>query len=551
MCGDIHLRSGIERTQTAKCRVDEEPRGSNGIAISGEHTASGNAMLLINPHTSFYFRGEVHVVSEEGLNAYGAVTWGQFFVYQGFNQSNGWMHTSTRVDFIDQFVEDVFEQDGQLFYRYGDEQRLVEESEVTLRYRDGEGFSERTFPMYHTHHGPITHQHEDRWVATKINWDPVNALRQSFVRTKTRSHEEFREMMNIRTNSSNNTVYADADGNIAYYHGNFVPRRDPTFDFSKPVDGSNPATDWQGLHEVDEIITLLNPPTGWLQNANSTPFTAAGEHSPKPEDYPRSLAPDQENCRGIHAVRLLPEVSALTLDGLIELAYSPALPAFEVLIPGLVTAYDRSGSQQQAELSEAIDALRSWNYEVSVDSVAMTLAHFYGQFTNREGKAPSGLPGVERFRYFGSQSPDQERLELFQKAVDKIRADFGRWDIPWGEVHRFQRLDGAIESRFDDSLPSLPVGMASGRWGALASYGARAFDTKRLYGTSGNSFVAVVEFGPAVRAKSLLAGGQSGDPNSPHFDDQAQRYVDRQFKEVAYSREDVERRAVRSYRPGD
>jgi len=209
-----------------------EPAGSNGFAISGDLTRSGDAMLLINPHTSFYFRGEVHVVSEEGLNAYGAVTWGQFFVYQGFSEKNGWMHTSTYVDFIDEFRQEIFEINDTLYYRYGDEARPVEVSEVTLQYASDDGLKSRTFPMYHTHHGPVTHMEGDQWVVTKINWDPVNALKQSFLRTKTNGHDEFNQMMDIRTNSSNNTVYADQQGNIAYYHGNFIPKRDPQFDYS-------------------------------------------------------------------------------------------------------------------------------------------------------------------------------------------------------------------------------------------------------------------------------------------------------------------------------
>jgi len=237
------LPADIPQSNAREERQLEEPKGSNGFAISGEHTESGDAVLLINPHTSFFFRGEIHVVSEEGLNAYGAVTWGQFFVYQGFNEDTGWMHTSTHVDFMDEFVEDVFEEDGQLFYRYGDESRLVEVSEVTLKFKDSDGMSVRTFPVYHTHHGPVTHLVDGKWTVTKLNWDPVGALQQSFIRTKLDGHDAFREMMNMRTNSSNNTVYADSAGNIAYYHGNFVPRRDPRFDYSKPVDGSDPATD--------------------------------------------------------------------------------------------------------------------------------------------------------------------------------------------------------------------------------------------------------------------------------------------------------------------
>ena len=529
-----------------------EPRGSNGFAIAGARTASGNAMLLINPHTSFYFRGEVHVVSEEGLNAYGAVTWGQFFVYQGFNENTGWMHTSTRLDFMDEFIEQVEERDGNLMYRYGDAWRPVEVSEVTLNYKDGEKLSQRTFPMYHTHHGPVTHTIEGQWVTTKINWDPVNALQQSFIRTKQTGHKGFREMMDIRTNSSNNTVYADSEGNIAYYHGNFVPRRNPIYDFSRPVDGSNPDTDWQGVHTVDEIVTILNPENGWIQNCNSTPFTAAGAFSPVRENYPVYMAPDAENFRGIHAVRMLTDVKDLTLDKLIDLAYDPYLPGFENLIKGLLSAFDnnKQALSGNESLTAAIETLRDWNYTVSTDSIAMTLAHHYGIQYGQTGANPK-FDGAKLIDYFGTQSPEKERLKVFQTTLANLEQDFGSWQIPWGSVNRFQRLTGDIEQPHDDTAPSQAVGFASGRWGALASFGAKRYPgTKKIYGYAGNSFVAVVEFGDKVKAKSLLAGGQSGDPTSPHFNDQVKRYLDVDFKTVAYYDEDVEKRAKETYVPG-
>ena len=530
---------------------DNVQNASNGIAIAGELTESGNTLLLINPHTSFYFRGEIHVVSEEGLNAYGATTWGQFFVYQGFNENTGWMHTSTHVDFMDEFVEDVAEVDGALVYRYGDEQRSVQAYDVTLRYRDGNTFGERSFTLYRTHHGPVTHQLDGKWVSTRINWDPVNALEQSYTRTKQANYGEFREMMNIRSNSSNNTVFADSEGNIAYFHGNFVPRRDPRFDFSKPVDGSDPATDWQGLHEVDEIVTVVNPPNGWIQNTNSTPFTAAGAHSPRREDYPVYMAPDAENFRGIHAVRLLSDVDVLTLDGLIELAHDPHLPGFEQLLPGLFEAWDAADDQDPA-LAEPIAMLREWDLRTGLDSVAMTLAHFYGLTYNEQGTAPEGLSQTDRVNFYGSESTLDERLAVFARTVATLETDFGRWDVPWGEVNRFQRLSGDIDLRFDDEQPSVPIGMSNSDWGALADFGAKRREgTKKLYGINGNSFAAVVEFGDRVRAKSILVGGQNNDPASGHFVDQVPLYADMDWKEVAYYREDVEARATERYRPGE
>ncbi|WP_299527968.1 acylase [uncultured Lutibacter sp.] len=529
---------------------DSEPRGSNGFAISGKLTKSGNAMLLINPHTSFFFRGEVHVVSEEGLNAYGAVTWGQFFVYQGFNEKTGWMHTSTDMDFMDDYVETISKTDKGFSYTYGNEQRPVESFEVSLKYLNEGELKDKKFTTYKTHHGPITQSINGKWVATAMMWDPVNALIQSFTRTKLSNHNEFKEMMSMRTNSSNNTVYADADGTIAYYHGDFIPKRDETFDFSKPVDGSNPATDWQGLHTVDEMITLTNPENGWIQNCNSTPFTSAGINSPKVEDYPRYMSRNEENFRGIHAVRLLEKSKDLTIDQLIELAYDPYLPAFEVLIPGLIEAYDKT-SQSDKSLKEAIDVLREWNFATNKESIAMSMAHFYILQYLKNGVKPEGLSDLELIQYFGTLSPLSERLTIFKQTIDKLTADFGTWNTPWGEINRYQRINGAIQQPFNDSLPSIPIDMASSKWGALASYGARSYNTKRIYGTSGNSFVAVVEFGDTVKAKTMLAGGQSGDPTSPNFADQSQRYADVKFKDVAYYRKDVEKRAKSSYHPGE
>ena len=553
-------------TAVVGMRTDKftEPLGSNGFAIAPEHTESGNALLLINPHTSFFFRGEVHVVSEEGLDAYGAVTWGQFFVYQGFNEHTGWMHTSTRADFLDEFVQTIENQGGVLRYSYGDEWRDVDVGEIALRYRATDGaLRERTFPSYRTHQGPITQVQDDaRWVTSRINWQPAKALAQSYLRMKQSGYAGFLQMMDMRTNSSNNTVYADSDGNIGYFHGNFMPRRSAEFDYSKPVDGSNPATDWQGLHAVSELVTLLNPTTGWLQNCNSTPFTAAGDESPSREDYPIYMAPDAENHRGVHAVQLLSALSSdareedeakLSLDALIELAYDPYLPGFEKLLEGLLSAWDDATPEVRnaSNIGAALETLRQWDLRTHADSVAMSLAHFYGLNMLETVQAPEELSRMARIDWLGTDSAPSERLDVFASTLLELEKKFGGWEVPWGDINRYQRLDGHIEQRFDDSAASTRIGLASGNWGALASFGApRRDDVNKLYGRYGNSFVAAVEFGERIRAKTLLAGGQSGDPRSAHFADQVQRYANADFKEVAYYRQDVVSRARSRYQPG-
>jgi len=529
---------------------DDEPRGSNGFAIAGSRTKSGNAMLLINPHTSFFFRGEVHVVSDEGLNAYGAVTWGQFFVYQGFNDKTGWMHTSTGTDIIDEFEETVTNSNNGLTYKYGNESRSIDSTEVQLKYKTDNGFLDRKFMTYRTHHGPITHKNGDKWVATALMWSPIKALEQSFTRTKNSNFKEFNKMMDIRTNSSNNTVYADADGNIAYYHGNFIPKRNDKFDYTKPVDGSNPESDWNGLHALEDNIFVKNPDNGWIQNCNSTPFTSAGKNSPRKENYPVYMSSFPENYRGIHAIQLLEKSKDLTLDKLITLAYDTYLPGAEKLITGLIKAYDDS-SKENNEINEAMHILKKWDFRVSKTSKAMTLTKFYFNTYLRSGKIPKGLHYMKRFQYMNSEASFKERLEVFAQSLKNLENDFGSQEIEWGEFNRYQRINSDIHQAFNDDLSSIPVGMASGFWGALASFGTRhGENTKRQYGVSGNSFVAVVEFGNKVKAKTMLAGGQSGNPESPHFDDQAQRYADGQFKTVAYYREDVLKRAASTYHPG-
>ncbi len=532
----------------------EEPKGSNGFAIAPSNTENGNTLFLINPHTSFYFRAEVHMVSEEGLNAYGAVTWGQFFVYQGFNERTGWMHTSSRADAIDEYLETIIEKDGRYYYRYGGEERPLTAIQITLPYKTAAGIAAKEATVYHSHHGPIIRDQDGKWVSIKLMQEPVKALMQSWGRTKATDYRSFRETMELKTNSSNNTVYADADGTIAYFHGNFIPRRDPQFDWNSPLDGSNPATEWQGLHDLDEIITLRNPPNGWIQNTNNWPFTAAGPYSPRPENYPAYMANNPENYRGIHAVRVLEGRTDFTLESLRKAAYDSYLTAFDDLLPPLLAAYDSldENDPRRADLIEPVEMLRAWDRRFGIESVPTAVAIFWGQDLMSTVRDAAREQGVSVYDYMIKDVTADGHLAALSRAVEKLAADFGDWRTPWGEINRFQRLTGDIVQPFDDSRPSIPVGFTSAVWGSLAAYGQRTFNnTKRIYGTRGNSFVAAVEFGDRLRAKAITAGGQSGDPASPHFNDQAELYSAGQLRDVWFYREDVEANAERTYRPGE
>ncbi len=532
----------------------EEPTGSNGIAIAPKLTANGHALLLINPHTSFFFRSELQMSSDEGLDAYGAVTWGQFFIYQGFNKHVGWMHTSTGADVVDEFAEAIVQKDGKPFYRYGKELRAVTSREIVVPYRAVDGTrAARTFTVYATHHGPVVRTEGDRWIAIALMNKPLEALQQSWLRTKANDYAAYMKVAELKANSSNNTIYADDKGNIAYLHPQFIPKRDDRFDYTKPVDGSDPATDWQGLLPLDKAPRLFNPPTGWIFNTNDWPYSAAGPDSPKQADFPRYMDAVGENPRGLHATRVLAGRRDFTLASLIDAAFDSYLPAFARQLPILIADYDAlpAGDPLKQKLAGPIGLLRTWDYRWGIASIPTSLAVFWGDILWDKASKLDSEEGLSVYDRMAEKAGPQVRLNALVEATDRLEHDFGSWGVPWGEVNRFQRVDGAIVQPFDDAKPSIPVPFTSSRWGSLASFGAhRWLGTKRYYGTSGNSFVAVVEFGDKVHARAITAGGESGHPDSPHFNDEAERYTTGNLRTVYFWPEERQGHIERTYHPG-
>lgn len=533
--------------------------GSNGFAFAPSKTASGNAILYINPHTTFYFRPEVQVSSEEGLNAYGAVTWGQFFIYQGFNENCGWMHTSSNVDVADMYAEKIVLKKNKVFYEYDKKLIPIIEKEITIKYLENGKLVPKTFKTYFTNNGPIMAKRDGKWISLKSNNRSMNSLIQSWVRTKSTDFNDYKKAMDLKANTSNNTVYADSKGNIAYWHGNFIPVRDKKLNWSKVVDGSISATQWKGLHDVNETVHLYNPTNGWLQNCNSTPYTAAGANSPKKEDYPAYMAPDGENFRGINAVRIFSQDKKYTLDEVIRDGYDSKLSIFEILIPALTEVFEKNIKPTDAayiELAEPISILKNWDYYAKENSIATTLAVEWAYKLDpiiqkayvNEGETDQ----VENTKKFAKNATAEQLVPQLEAVVKDLKAKWGTWQITWGEINRFQRSNGDINLKYDDSKPSLPIAYGPGSWGSLPSFKSSYQNgSKKRYGYNGNSFVCVVEFGSKIKAKSLLAGGNSGDINSKHFFDQGQMYQNGQFKDVLFYKDDVEKNAERTYHPGE
>lgn len=538
-----------DATRAVDDAVEREPSGSNGMAVSPKNTTNGRALLLINPHTSFFFREELQMTSDEGLDAYGAATWGQFFIYQGFNRTAGWMHTTSAADRSDEFLETVSERNGTFFYKVGSEERPLTPRAITVPYKTANGMAEKKFTVYYTHFGPIVRSAGGKWVAIRIMQEPLKALTQSYTRTKARNLAEFRTTMDLLTNSSNNTLFADADGNIAYLHANFIPRRDPKFDWKQPVDGSDPASEWKGLLSFDEAPNVLNPASGWVYNSNDWPWAAAGPSSPRQSAFPAYVDNGSESHRGRHAVMVMQDKKDFTIQGLRDAAYDSYLPGFEKSVPALVKAWDDAPASHllKAKLAEQVAVLRTWDMRWGAASVPTSLAIFYGTEANR-------LAGAGRGRRGGAaaEPTGEQMLQALEAACAKLAADFGTWKTPWGDINRFQRLNAKIESEFDDAAPSSAVGFPSATWGSLASFGARQYpNTRKWYGTSGNSFVAVVEFGKdSVRARAVTAGGLNSVVGSKHFNDQAGRYATGDLREVYFYANQLKGHTERVYRPG-
>ncbi len=533
--------------------MDEREIGSNGFAVAPSKSQSGHAMLYINPHVPFYFRSEVQMTSDEGLDVYGAVTWGQFFVYQGFNQHCGWMHTSSYADVGDLYAEKVTKKDGQWYYEYNGGLKPVVARKLVLKIKKGDKTEQRIITGYYTHHGPVLGARNGKWLALKANNRSYNALLESWLITKANNFEEYKKAMDLLSNATNNTVYADDKGNIAFWYGNFMPKRDPKLDWTLPVDGTTPATEWQGLHPLNEIVHVYNPASGWIQNCNSTPYTSSGASSPYKTRYPAYMAPDGQNYRAITAMRLLDTAKSISMDQLVAKGYNHYLAAFDDLLPPLFKAYDSAPDSVKQQLAKPIQLLQQWDRQSAINSTATTLAVEWGSLVMRTmppaKTTEESIYQTERTKVFMQNVSSKQLLDSLGSALKHLQKQYGNWETPWGDINRYQRPADGIT--YNDGAPSIPVAQVSSAFGQLPSFVSRPFNTVKRYGYSGNSFIAVVEFAPHIKAKTIETGGQSFDPASKHFTDQAGMYIEGHFKDVLFYREDVLKHAEKTYHPGN
>jgi acyl-homoserine-lactone acylase len=516
--------------------VTPSATGSNGWVVNPSRTAAGHALLFINPHLSFFGPGQVyegHVHSEEGWNFTGYSRFGFPLPYVGHNEAVGWVSTDNQADLSDLYFETFDDPLRPLAYRYGSGYRTAVEWKDTIRVKTPSGFDNVPLTLRKTHHGPIVGNRGGRPLALRMaKLDGDGWLREWYAMTLARNLAEFKTAMRPLNMLFGNAMYADRDGNTFYIYNGAVPRRDASFDWTTPVDGSDPRTEWQGFHGFDELPQLTNPPTGWMQNCNGTPFLLTDHGNPERGRYPKYMVQEPDTRRAMASRRILAATPKWTFEAWEKAAFDTYVAWSDSTLPALFAAFDALDATDpvRARLGPPVAELRRWDRRASTTSVATTL---FVTWLERLDDSPS------------------DPLAALGSGLDGLTRALGRWDTPWGEINRLQRWvdPGAAAS---DSQPSLEVPGVSGDAGAVFTFHAPPSPaTRRRYGVAGGSYVSVVEFGPVVRALSVHTFGASGDPRSPHYFDQAALYAQGRFKPAWFTLEEIKANLERSYTPGE
>jgi acyl-homoserine-lactone acylase len=537
--GDGHLALGRD----ADPRGLAENEGSNGWVIGASMSATGHPLLFINPHLPYFGPGQVyegHLHSDEGWNFTGYARIGFPFPYVGHNESLGWVSTDNAADMVDVYAERFDDPARPRAYRYGGSYRIATEQLDTIGVRVGDQVERRAFRSLRTHHGPVVAERNGELLALRMSRaeDP-GWLAEWYAMTRARSVPALRRAMTPLRMLFGNVMAADSRGTPWYMYNGAVPRRDPRFDWSRALDGSDPATEWRGFHSIDELPQLLNPASGWMQNCNTSPFLLTSRGNPDPSRFPRYMVQEGDNPRGVRSRQILGAAAdsgaKLTFEEWSRLAFDTRVVMADSLLPALVRAGE--SASLSPGVRSALDTLARWDHRADTMSVATTLFDFWRAKAFRRG-ADTTLAG---------------QLAALGAVVDSLAAVRGTWPVRWGELNRLQHVNEARPAGsepFDEAQPSVAVPAVNGADGAVFTMYTRVAADGHRYGVAGGTYISVVEFAPVIRARAVHVLGTSGDPASPHYFDQAPLFARGEFRGAWFTRAEVVAHAVRSYRPG-
>jgi acyl-homoserine-lactone acylase len=524
------------RALALPCSQTERVQGSNMWAIAPRKSASGHAMLFINPHVGFYgpyTYYEAHLHSGQGLKFSGTGRHGFPFPYIGHNERLGWSHTDNYFDHGDLYSLTFDKADDPLAYKFGSGYRKATEWRERVNVLVDGKLEARDVVLRKTHHGPVVGERDGKPLAVRLaKMAEGGWYDQWYAMARAQNLGEFRRALERVAIPYMNIVYADADGNIFYVYNGVVPKRDPQFDWRKAVDGSDPRTEWQGYHRVSELPQVLNPQSGYVQNTNSTPFTATTGIDLNASQFPKyMIGTETDNSRAIVAREILAERPKFSFEDWTKAATDTRVQIAGDIIARLTTQFDslqKADAGKAAAIEPHVRMLQRWDRRSSISSPEMTLF----------------------FRMVNVAGPDAPLIPGLQQAIEGLKQEWGSATVPWGNVNRHQRAHWSGSTQFTDTLASLPVAGVPGWLGVAFVFNSRRMG-KYLWGTSGNSYVGVIEFAPRVKARSIVFYGQSGDPASPHYFDQAPLYARGEFKPAWFHRDEVEANAKAKYHPGE
>ncbi|MBI2826031.1 MAG: penicillin acylase family protein [Planctomycetia bacterium] len=537
--------------------------GSNAWAIGPSRTKSGHAMLMANPHQPWFGFGqlyEAHLKSGEGWNFTGATFFGSPMPTIGHNEDVGWSFTVNEPDIADVWRETFDDPTDPLNYRYDKGYRRATEWRETIRILQGSELKDKAYTFRKTHHGPIVAKEGKVQLSVRIGklYEAL-LLRQTAKLVRAKNVDDFKAGMGMLNFPIMNAVYADRHGDIYYLYNGTIPRRDPQFDWSQPVDGSDPRTEWQGYHPIDELPQVLNPKSGFVQNCNSSPFTTTDEGNARLEDFPPYMAEDKNDDKRRAKVsrQILREMYDATVEDLEHAAFDTTLYWAQVELPKYGKAFDAikgSDPALAARVAPYIEHLLAWNYRVTKESTQAPLCvawyeEMYGATYPGETLKPAYQDNVRL------------QFEALVHAAAKLQATYGKWKVAYGDIYRIQRHADVAELfdiPFDDNVASLPCVGSHGPMGVVfTQYYSPSIripfvrTINNHYGVVGLTYLGVFEFGDKVRGGTLLQFGSSGDPRSPHFIDQAKLLSECKVKPDLFDWEEVLADARQSYHPGE
>jgi penicillin amidase len=554
--------------------------GSNGWAVNGARSASGRPMVLANPHMPWFGFSqlmEAHLHSaragpttgpapeagaDQGWNFIGAGFYGSPMPALGHNERLGWTLVSNAPDIADLWRVRFTNPKDPLAYEYNGGWRKAEEWPETIRVRKAREVEERRYTFRKTHHGPVVVREsaQDMLAAQICGLFESVPMRQGLAMAKARNLEEFRTALAPMQMLFQNLIYADCDGNIWYLYDGRVPRRNPKFDWSQPVDGADPATEWLGVHELDELPQVLNPAANFLQNCNSSPYTVTDGGNPLAEKFPPYMVADGavQNRRSLRSLEVLRGMQQATFADWQTAAFDTEAYWARHELPRYAKELEKlqaTSPQLAAQVRPYLEHLLAWDGKIAADSTAATLCHAWYELLYG-----AQYPGETMREAFAGDAAAQ--LKALVHAADDLESLHGSWKKPYGELYRAQRqarVADLVDARFDDDGPSLPSLGGHGPMGVVfTEYYSPSIDIpfvltqKRRYAVAGTSYLGAWEFGSAgVRGASVVPFGASGDERSPHYFDQAKLLSERRLKPERFTEQQVMRHAVRSYHPGE